>query len=144
MSFSITIPNIEPLLDALAREPAIAEPIIHRATDQALLALVPDLSHYPPELPGQRYIRTGDLGEGWKDSQPQWVAIKSGFEGSIDNPVAYGPDVQGHLTQAKIHSGRWKTDQQIVDKHAVETEAIYDRALQEIVDAIEAQAQGAP
>jgi hypothetical protein len=140
MSFSITIPNLAPLLDALARYPQIAEPIIKRATDQALIDLVPDLAHYPPELPRQKYIRTGDLGEGWKDAQPQWQAIPSGFEGSIDNPMPYGPDVQGHLTQARIHSGRWKTDQQIVEAHALETEAIYDKALQEIADAIDAQA----
>ena len=142
MSFSIDIPNLEPLLDALARYPELAEPIIHRTTDQALMGLIPDLAHYPPELPGQKYIRTNDLGEGWKDAQPQWQAIPSGFEGSIDNPVAYGPDVQGHLTQAKIHHNRWQTDQQIVDKHALETEAIYDKALQDIADAIDAQAGG--
>ena len=143
MSFDITIPNLAPLLDALARYPALAEPILHRATDQALIDLVPDLAHYPPELPRQRYIRTGDLGEGWQDAQPQWAAIPSGFSGSIDNPVAYGPDVQSYLTQAKIHAGRWATDQQIVDKHTLETEAIYDAALQQVADAIDAQAQGA-
>ena len=140
MSFSIDIPNLEPLLDALARYPQLAEPILHRATDQALINLVPDLAHYPPELPRQRYVRTGDLGEGWTDAQPQWQSIASGFEGSIDNPVAYGPDVQGHLTQARIHSGRWQTDQAIVEAHALETEAIYDKALQAIADAIDAQA----
>ena len=32
MSFSIDIPNLHPLLDALARYPQLAEPILHRAT----------------------------------------------------------------------------------------------------------------
>lgn len=137
MSFDITIPNLQPLLDALAAYPTIAEPIIHDATDQALLNLVPSLRTYPAELPGQRYIRTDDLGSGWDDAQPQWQAIPSGFEGSIDNPMSYGPVVQGNKDQAKIHAGRWSTDHAIVEAHALETEAIYDAALQQIADAID-------
>jgi hypothetical protein len=136
MSFDIVIPNIDQLLDALSRYPTIAEPIIHDATDRALLNLVPSLSHYPPELAGQRYVRTGNLGSGWTDAQPQWQAIPSGFEGSIDNPMSYGLVVQGNKDQAKIHAGRWETDQAIVEAHALETQAIYDHALQDIADQI--------
>lgn len=141
--FDIVIPNLEPLLAALAAYPAIAEPIIHDATDRALLNLVPSLRTYPAMLPGQRYIRTGNLGSGWDDAQPQWQTIPSGFEGSLDNPMSYGPAVQGHLTQARIHAGRWSTDQAIVAAHALETEAIYDAALQQIADAIDVKA-GSP
>ena len=142
MSFDITIQNIEPLLAALAQYPDIAEPILHDATDQALLNLVPSLTNYPPELSGQRYIRTGDLGSGWTDAQPQWVTLSSGFEGSLDNPTPYSPEVQGAKDQATIHAGRWATDQQIVDDHALDTERIYDQALQQIADAIDSKAGG--
>lgn len=138
MPFSIAIPNLAPLLDALDRYPALAEPIIHRATDMALLNLAPSLAHYPPELPRQRYVRTKNLGDAWADARPQWQSIKSGFEGSLDNPMTYGPWVQDHTMQARIHAGRWKTDQQIVEAHALETQAIYDAALQQIADAIQA------
>jgi hypothetical protein len=137
MSFNITIQNIDPLLEALARYPDIAEPILHDATDRALLNLVPSLAFYPAELPGQRYVRTGNLGSGWTDAQPQWQALSSGFEGTLDNPTPYSPVVQGATTQAQIHAGRWATDQQIVNDHTVETEAIYNQALQQIADAID-------
>lgn len=142
MSFEITIPDLNPIIQALLDYPDIAEPIIQAATDSALLGLIPDLADYPPELPGQRYVRTGQLRDGWQGAQPQWQAIPSGFEGSIENPTGYDEWVQGVRTQGRAFRGRWPTDQAIVDAHAVEIEHAYDTALQDIANAIDAKMGG--
>jgi hypothetical protein len=69
------------------------------------------LEHYPPERPGQRYVRTGRLGAGWTER----------FNGpanmSLTNAVAYGPLVQDLNQQASIHRGRWTTAQDTLAVH---------------------------
>lgn len=142
MSFEIDIPNIQPLLRALESYPDIAGPILQKASDAALLGLIPDLANYPAPPPDSTYRRTGTLGRLWAAARPEWAAIASGFEGSIGNATPYGTWVQSAAQQANIHTDRWSTDQEIVDKHAVDTDAYFDQALQDIADAIDAQAGG--
>lgn len=136
MSFSIDMPELPALVNALERYPAVAEPIIRDATGDALLLLVPDLSDYPAELPHQRYVRTFKLRDGWTDAVPEWTPISSGFEAKLTNPTAYTDEVQGWKDQARVHKGRWKTDQQIVDAREADIKARFDTALQDIADAV--------
>jgi hypothetical protein len=142
MSFEIDIEGIQPLLKALAAYPDIAAPIVEQASDVALLSLIPGLANYPAPPTGSAYRRTGTLGRLWSAAQSEWQTIPSGFEASIGNATPYGEWVQGATTQAAIHAGRWSTDQQIVDDHALETEHIYEQALQQIADAIDQKAGG--
>lgn len=142
MAFSIDIPNHAPLLDALEHYEQIAEPIIQKAADAALLGLIPDLADYPAPPPGSKYRRTGTEGRLWALAQPEWQAIASGFEASIGNANPAGPWVQSADDQAWMHKDRWSTDKEIVDKHAVDTERYFDAALQDVADAIEAKVGG--
>lgn len=61
---------------------------------------------YPPELPGQRYRRTGVFGASWRAR-----VFRDG--GQLINIARYASDVTGSPDapsgerQAKIHQGRW-------------------------------------
>lgn len=68
-------------------------------------AVLPILRQYPPELPNQRYVRTGTLGRGWRGSAAGQVV-------TLENPVAYAGAVYGP-NQRAIFAGRWpqKTQQ---------------------------------
>lgn len=75
-----------------------------------------DAATYPPELPGQRYKRTGRLGAGWTDAQTHYT--QSGattFDAVRENSVSYAPDVMGDGTQKAIFAGRWRTTDQIME-----------------------------
>lgn len=140
MPFSIAIPNLAPLLDALEHYPDIAQPIMQDAAEAGLLSLIPDLATYPAAIPGSTYRRTGTLGRLWTAARPEWQAIQSGFEASIGNATPYGPWVQDVDMQADLHSRRWTTDQDAVQSHATEIDRYFEDALQKIADAIEAKA----
>lgn len=69
-------------------------------------AALPTLRVYPPELPNQRYQRTGTLGRGWR-------ASAAGAVITLDNPVGYAGAVYGP-NQRAIFAGRWPQKQQQV------------------------------
>lgn len=74
-----------------------------------------DAAQYPPELPGQKYQRTGRLGEGWADGQSMFPhSSPTMLEALRENSVNYGPFVQGAQTQRAAFAGRWRTDEQIM------------------------------
>lgn len=64
-------------------------------------AAIPIVRTYPPELPNQRYVRTGQLGRGW-------AAHAAGTVIHLDNPVEYAGRVYGP-NQGRAFVGRWKT-----------------------------------
>jgi hypothetical protein len=142
MAFAIDIDGMDALLRALDRYPEIAGPILGKASDAALLGLIPDLADYPAPPIDSRYRRSGTLGRLWTAARPEWEAIPSGFLGSIGNATPYGAWVQDSHDQAWMHKNRWSTDKEIVDNHAVDTEQYFDEALQDVADAIDAAAKG--
>lgn len=75
--------------------------------DVAAVAL-PPLRVYPPERPGQKYIRTGRLGEGWG-------AVPGGQVISFENRVPYAGDVYGP-NQGAAFAGRWPTREALVER----------------------------
>jgi hypothetical protein len=72
-----------------------------------------DAAHYPP--PVGTYVRTGDLGRGWTDSEPLMSGDATSLMAVLTNSVPYGPFVQGAEDQATMHTGRWRTETQIMD-----------------------------
>lgn len=59
---------------------------------------------YPPERPGQRYRRTGKLGDGWTQRQ------YGRYHVTFSNKTPYASYVVGDSTgdgQAWMHAGRW-------------------------------------
>jgi hypothetical protein len=79
-----------------------------KGMETALRAMADTLADYPPELPNQRYVRTNDLHDGWANADVVFAPMPGGISGTMTNPIAYGPDVEG-ATQAPIHQGRWPT-----------------------------------
>lgn len=62
---------------------------------------------YGEELPDQVYERTGNLGEGWENSQVEINETTTGITLSHTNPVEYVMFVQGVGTQAELFEDRW-------------------------------------
>lgn len=92
-----------------------------------------DAADYPPELPNQRYVRTGDLGRGWTDSEPMMQGDATSLLAVLTNSVSYGPEVQGVEDQKKIFAGRWRNTDQIAtaweDRAATRIEAAMGRLI---------------
>jgi hypothetical protein len=86
-----------------------------------------DAAHYPP--PVGTYVRTGDLGRGWTDSEPMMSGNATSLMAVLTNPTPYGPYVQGSEDQRAIFAGRWRTEAQIIA-------AWEDRAAQRIEAAL--------
>ncbi len=77
-------------------------------------AALPILRIYPPELPGQKYVRTEDLKRGWQYGAP--MASANGKVIHLFNPVDYAPPVYSDMNQAPIHQNRWKTVSELRDQ----------------------------
>lgn len=73
---------------------------------------------YPPQLPAQKYIRTGQLG---RSHRKQITVVSDGFisdlysVGATRRGKPYEQWVQVKSTQARIHQGRWNnTDEGVL------------------------------
>src|SRR3990167_2003442 len=99
------------LWTALRRIPAgIVRPEIDTARDE--------LRTYPPELPDQRYIRTGKR---YRATRVQYLGGQSyrlisdpSYKGRSADPYVLG-DAYGQ-GQARIHQGRWALIKDVVEK----------------------------
>jgi len=72
---------------------------------------------YPPKLPNQKYVRTGNLAN-------RWAATAN----TIGNTAPYARWVVNEGTQAAIHAGRWWTMQEIFERYRPELVAEITRA----------------
>lgn len=84
-----------------------------------------------PEAPGQRYVRSGDLGKGWQ-GEPVLDVSGETLLGVITNGVPYAAHVQGADDQRETFAGRWRTDQQIADEWAPEVERRIAKAVEDL------------
>lgn len=74
--------------------------------------LIPDARQYPPERPGQRYVRQYRLRDGW--NRTAVTRTQNAVRIVVRNQVSYAPNVVGK-SQAAVHKDRWRTVQQIRD-----------------------------
>lgn len=72
---------------------------------------LPDIRTYPPELPGQRYVRTYRLRESWKRGAVQ--RLGRALRVVVRSEIGYARWVVGDRTQAPIHQGRWRTQSEL-------------------------------
>jgi hypothetical protein len=118
---------------------AAAAALLGLAEPRAIAPLVPTLDSiardiarvmavYPPERPGSSYVRTGDLGRGWRVEDGRY--LEGGYVVTASNAVEYAPWVQGD-DQAWMHVGRWDT---IGDAE----KELTDPAAEQIADAVHA------
>lgn len=126
-----TITGADALSAALSGLPARVQEAAKEALKQALLEMRADAQSYPPERPGQRYVRTEDLKGGW-DGEPIVSMFGEMVEATLENPVGYGPYVMGPDDQAAVHQGRWRTTTQIQDAHADQAQATVQAAVDQV------------
>lgn len=62
-----------------------------------------EIAKYPPPM-GQRYVRTGRLGRGWRTA---FRHIGRGLEASVVNAVPYSGRVQGPEQDAMFRDYKW-------------------------------------
>lgn len=130
IDLTYTITGVDAVLRDLAgiRLDAIKGDVTDILDDIAL-----DAAHYPPELPGQRYIRTGDLGRGWTDSVPLMQGDATSLLAVLTNSVSYGPEVMGAEDQRAIFVGRWRTTEQIMAAWEVRTAQRIEAAMERLI-----------
>ena len=93
----------------------------------AMIRLEGRMKQYPPQRP-TKYIRTGVLGKRWVTK----VERQGGrLVGSVGNNTTYAPFVQSAMFQAKIHQGRWQTDQIVMDEEQAAIIRDFERAIAE-------------
>lgn len=79
-------------------------------------AIAADAANYPPERAGQRYRRSNRLHDEWIDGQTTFPqSDPTLLEALRENSTPHGPYVQGAEDQAKVHQGRWKTTDSIME-----------------------------
>jgi hypothetical protein len=94
LEFHIAMENLQP------------EKVLEGEWGPFLRSMQLDLQEYPPELPNQKYKRTGNLKRSWM------YAVLSPTSAEIGNVATYAGWVQGE-DQAAIHVGRWQKMREI-------------------------------
>lgn len=72
------------------------------------------MADYPPQRQGSSYRRTGTLGRKWTSARPVITSSRDGITGRVGNNTPYGPFVQSAMFQARVHRGRWQTDERVL------------------------------
>lgn len=116
MSFSLTT-KITGAKEIVAELQTLQLSALDDRLESLLRAIASDAADYSkaPELPGQRYVRTGDLAAGWEGSDPVFQVSGETLMGSVTNSVDYADAVMGDEQEA-IFEGRWRTVDTIADE----------------------------
>lgn len=116
MPITVSITGLD---DALRRlERAAGDEALRRGMVRAVERLRNRMADYPQQRRGSSYRRTGTLGRRWVT---RVEGASGGVRGRVGNNTIYGPLVQSQAFQARVHRGRWQTDQQVIER---ETETI--------------------
>lgn len=111
---TLDLKGFDAVISALANGERLAIVEIERAQADVLDEARDLASQYPPELPGQVYIRTGDLGSEWQTAVPIVERSGDSITQRLRNLTPYSGYVQDAEDQAAIHRGRWDTTSQIM------------------------------
>lgn len=129
----ITIGPLQGDEQAIATLEALNLDVLSDELRAILKAVGADAGDYTkaPELPNQRYIRSGDLGQGW-ENEPILSVSGDSLMGVLTNAVPYAGDVQGEDQEA-IFQGRWRTTDQILGEWEDEIARRVERALEQAI-----------
>jgi hypothetical protein len=132
-------------LDQLARDlkglPERISKEVQKAQEEDLKDVAKVLAHYPLQLPGTHYHRTGDLGRGWTGFGPKINILGGGlnFSAELTNNVPYAGAVQGgsgdseHQTE-EFKRRNWKTTDQALAETEDKAQKRLDEAVQRGLD----------
>lgn len=124
---TVTIKGLDQLFRKLGK--AAATKTLEAPMQRSVLKLQRRMQEYPPALASRQgpvsartskrglksfrngYRRTGTYGRRWT---ARVMPAGNGLLGKVGNNVAYGPYVGSQQFQARVHRGRWNTDDQVV------------------------------
>lgn len=95
---------------------------------RSVLRIQRDMQEYPTQRIGSTYRRTGTLGRKWTVRVQQNGPY---LEGKVGNNTRYAPFVQSRQFQARIHRGRWQTDERVVNLNARKIVADFEATIAE-------------
>ena len=121
-------------LDELIRLLGVAgsNAILRAPMISSLALLHSQLATYPAPPSGSSYRRTGTLGRSWVTPPP--TETPDGLQGEIGNNVTYAPYVQSQERQARVHQGRWPTDEQVIAQNEARIREIFADAIQQALN----------
>lgn len=128
----IEIEGLEGIVDALSQLPDLTQEVLKDASDASLYGMVTPLAAYPPPLTNQRYVRTGQLGRGWR-GRPEFRQQRAfTFVGTLSNPTPYVAQVQDISSQEDIFKGRWQTIQEVLRRELPRVESQFQAAVERL------------
>ena len=89
--------------------------VLHAPMQRAVLDVQARMQQYPPPPSGSMYRRTMILGRRWTSAV---VREGNSLRGTVGNNTRYAPFVQSQMFQARVHRGRWLTDQAAIEQAA--------------------------
>jgi hypothetical protein len=137
---SVEWSGLQSLIDDIRGLPKEVAKEVQKAQEEDLRDVASFLANYPPERPGQQYIRTGNLGFGWLMAGAKTRILGSmGFEVSLNNPVEYAGAVQGgqdnHPKQEREFRERgWKSVDDALNATESRAKKRIDAAVQKALD----------
>lgn len=109
----ITITGLDEAVQRVGRMQVLDA--LHAPMQRAVLDVQARMQQYPPQRSGSSYRRTMTLGRRWTS-----VVVREGnsLRGTVGNNTRYAPLVQSQMYQARVHRGRWLTDQGAIEQAA--------------------------
>jgi hypothetical protein len=123
--------NVNEVIAKLQRYQADLLAIVRKPLEDGGLRVEGGMKPYPAPPPNSTYVRgapprSEKLGSRWTSrsiSGPGWVGREVG------NNASYGPWVQSRELQARVHQGRWQTDEDVIREALPLTVRDVERAL---------------
>lgn len=115
MDVRITVDDRE-IMQRLTRLPRGLDDALLAGTEDASALYLREMRVYPPQRAGSLYRRTGTLGRSWFR---QVQRVPGGARGEIfsnGNMAPYNIRVQKAGLQARVHQGRWQTDEAVAER----------------------------
>lgn len=103
---------------------------------RSMAGAVNRMADYPPKPEGSTYRRQGTLGRRWTQTQPTVSERTTELEVKVGNNTIYGPWVQDKQFQARMHVGRWQTDEDVMGAIAPRVTADLNAAVQQALDEV--------
>lgn len=126
--------NVDEVIRTLQRYQANLGDIVQQPLGLGAERVETGMKGYPAPPPGTTYVRgappkSEKLGSRWTTRQIRG----GGFVGrEVGNNASYAPYVQSTELQARIHRGRWQTDEEVITR---EMPAIVQDVERSLVDA---------
>ena len=105
--------NAKEVITALQRRRVNVLDVLRPAFHRSGLGVEAAMKPYPPPPSGSRYVRTGRLGRTWTTNTRTFGET---IVTSTGNVTRYARYVQAEGQQARVHRGRWQTDELVLTR----------------------------